>query len=231
VEEHFYLLWPGLLCILLRFGRGFLSTVFLALGFGLWRAVDLHVHLTAQVLPFLDTDGRTDYRLDGLLWGCAAAFLLQRPEIREFLVKRVGRLIFVLSLLFYFLCLVRPVHLTAIWMAMLIPCLILGTVTHERWLLSRILDLAPVRWIGRISYSLYLWQQLFMVPTWERHVLPHVQRPYVNVVMCFLCAAASYYVVERPIIRLGRWLAAHRRASSPIDLPEPSLAAVGAREQ
>jgi len=230
VEEHFYLFWPGLLCILLRIGRPFLSTACLALGFGLWRAVDMHVHLTARLFPLLDTTGRSDYRLDGLLWGCAAAFMLQRPEVREFLKKRLGGGAFTLSLLFYLVCLIRPVHLTGIWMAMLIPWLILGTITHKRWLLSRILNLAPLRWIGRISYSLYLWQQLFLVPTWELHVLPYVQRPFLNLAMCFLCATVSYYLIERPMIRLGRRLEARMRESSQVVPHAKALAEVSARE-
>lgn len=68
-----------------------------------------------------------------------------------------------------------------------------------------------MRLIGRISYSIYLWQQLFCVAElpnppagmpldWFQH---HPQ----NYVVPFLFALASYYVIEKPFIRLGHKLA------------------------
>jgi len=39
--------------------------------------------------------------------------------------------------------------------------LVFFTVTDPGSLLGRFLELAPLRFIGRLSYSLYLWQQLY----------------------------------------------------------------------
>jgi peptidoglycan/LPS O-acetylase OafA/YrhL len=63
-------------------------------------------------------------------------------------------------------------------------------------LIGRALNLAPVVWIGTISYSLYLWQEPLMFDT-----APHLPR-WVKIIGCFAFAAASYYLVERPALRL-----------------------------
>ena len=63
--------------------------------------------------------------------------------------------------------------------------------------------------LGRISYSLYLWQQLFLVPT------PLHERPLGTIggVMfaTMLTAAVSYLLIESPAIELGRWATARIR--------------------
>ena len=63
--------------------------------------------------------------------------------------------------------------------------------------LSSLFELAPIRWLGRLSYSLYLWQQLFCFQStgpWFEH-FP------VNVLAALAFAAASYYFIEQPFLR------------------------------
>lgn len=208
VEEHFYLLWPTVLCWLLITRRALAGTLALAIGFGLWRSVDLHTHLTAHLLPLLDAQARTDYRLDGLMWGCLAAFLLHRPQSRRFLEAHLGVVPFVIALFLFIALLLVSVPMAPMWLAMLIPLLMLATVTHPRWLFSRVLETAPIRWIGRISYSLYLWQQAFLIPSWQPIHFRIVQHWPWNLLAPVVCAGVSYYLVEKPLIRIGRGLAA-----------------------
>lgn len=57
---------------------------------------------------------------------------------------------------------------------------------------SKVLD-----FIGRLSYSLYLWQQLFIVNSgrwWQQYP--------VNLVFIFGAALCSYYLIEKPFLRL-----------------------------
>src|SRR5205807_10631703 len=98
--------------------------------------------------------------------------------------------------------------------AMLIPLLLAGTVLHPEWLFSRFLDVAPLRWVGRISYSLYLWQQIFLASAWEKsQPLGVFQVWSVSLAACFACAIASYYILEKPLLRIGHRIAARARQS------------------
>jgi peptidoglycan/LPS O-acetylase OafA/YrhL len=78
---------------------------------------------------------------------------------------------------------------------------------HPDSLTSRFLEFAPIRFVGRISYSLYLWQELFFNPF-------HVPAPgsfRSHTLLCwgatFGCAIASYYWIETPLIRYGHRIA------------------------
>lgn len=55
-----------------------------------------------------------------------------------------------------------------------------------------------VVFVGVISYSLYLWQQLFLT---EFNVSIFGVWP-INILISFLCAIISYYYVERPFLRI-----------------------------
>src|SRR5437868_1293761 len=110
--------------------------------------------------------------------------------------------------------------LTSLLLAMLVPVILAGALLPPEWRWCRLLGLAPLRFIGRISYSLYLWQELFLVPGWMRNPVAaqhwsaaqHWGSPQhwpLNLVATFGAAAASYYLIEAPCIRFGR-LAADR---------------------
>ena len=88
---------------------------------------------------------------------------------------------------------------------MLIPMILAGTVLHPEWLFSRLLDCPPMAWIGRISYSLYIWQQLFLAPGWEHPSNFWTRWPW-GLVAVGAVACASFYLVETPLLRMGRRL-------------------------
>jgi peptidoglycan/LPS O-acetylase OafA/YrhL len=93
------------------------------------------------------------------------------------------------------------------WQSLLIPLVIVGTVLNPDSIVGQVLELPPIRWVGRISYSLYLWQELFLVPFREQGQLGFLQYLPFSVAAAFTCAALSYYAVERPMMRLGHRLA------------------------
>ena len=65
-----------------------------------------------------------------------------------------------------------------------------------------VLNAWPVMWLGAISYSLYLWQQIFLNRGSSSLWTAFPQ----NLVLSILLATASYHVVERPSLKLReRW--------------------------
>jgi peptidoglycan/LPS O-acetylase OafA/YrhL len=87
------------------------------------------------------------------------------------------------------------------------PVLLVSTMLHPHSWTGRFLELAPIRFVGRISYSLYLWQELFFNPL----VVPAPGSFRSHTLLCwcaaFGCAVASYYLIERPLIRYGHRVA------------------------
>ena len=211
VEEHFYLLWPALFLSVgvVYKARG---VAWMALLCGLWRVADAQNHWTDAWLGSVPSHFRTDLRLDALLWGCVVAFLLHDQRTREKLARGLRPVWFwpmvtavVVGIVFYS-------HLTALWLAMLLPLLPASTLLHPEWAVSRWLEHPAMRFTGRMSYSLYLWQQLFLTAGWE-HPRVFQQAPW-NLLLVFACAFASYRFVERPCMNLGRRLSERWRGAS-----------------
>ena len=202
VEEHFYLIWPVLLSIA-GFRRARWVAPLLVLTVAVWRALDLHYGWIGHWDPALaGSIGRTDYRLDTLLLGCALALIWDDARVKA-LARCGGARLAIGAAIAAVCCQVwtPPAYLTIVAALMvLVPA---STVAQPRSWLGRILEWPPLAWVGRMSYSLYIWQQLFLSPSprdaWQK-------TPW-NLAAAFACAAASYYLIERPAIAYGRRLA------------------------
>lgn len=208
IEEHFYLLWPTLLVALAMLAprRAALTALLLAGTVAAWRQVAL-LH-SLSIHGGLDTNFfmRTDVRLDALLLGATVALASRETKFRQFVQSRgpavwCGLGAIYLAIVAHFG--LRP----TIWEGALVPVLLAGTVTHPGWAISRLLEQSVLRWVGRISYSLYVWQQFFFPPWTIAAPLHWLQRWPLAVPATFVFAAASYYLVERPMLRIGYRLA------------------------
>ncbi len=221
VEEHFYLVWPMLVAL---WGTRRLrwAAPLLALAVALWRWADTRYGLFEAWYPGVHAYMRTDRVADGLLWGCAWALAVRVEGVRAFLYRALRPAGWcVLLALFVYLVVYTPPWAPLVE-ALLVPLLLLGTLWYPEALVGRLLESAPLRWVGRLSYSLYLWQQLFFI-TRSREPGPLQLFP-VNVLAVFACAAVSYYLVEQPLMAWGQRLAKARREREPSAvMPTPAL--------
>ncbi len=221
VEEHFYLIWPTVL-VLAGMKRARWVAPALATATIVWRGLDEHFEFVARTFhaPYLsDNWGRTDYLADVLLWGCTLAIWLGRRPWKLVLPKGTSTVVCWGLLGFIYVAFFTPYfphsrNFVNLFMAMLVGC----TVTDPGGLLGRILEWSPLRFIGRLSYSLYLWQQLFFhgaqAPRW-------FQQFPLNLVFIFAAACFSYYLVERPTVRLGHRFARPPKLGHPDDVRSP----------
>ncbi len=195
MEEHFYLLWPVLLgCLGVR--RALIAAGALIAITALWRPWSLaHIHLPYPALQ------RTDMRLDAFLFAAILAILMRSPYralLLRVLTAAWFRILGSLTLLAawtWALAGSAPATETLIESALL-PAIVVSVIYWPSSRVFRFLEAQPLRWMGRISYGLYLWQQLFLAPP-ANAFLPRVA-------LTFVAAAASYYWLERPVLHYGR---------------------------
>ena len=206
VEEHFYLLWPAAL-VLLGKARARWFAMGLAVAVSGWRIVDFHRHLVDKLIPGLLFGSRTDIRLDGLLLGCLAALLLEEESIRNAFTRYFKVWVWAACAAAYvasqFLEKRRSYSLLE---SVLLTLVMVGTVYDSQDWRGRLLESSAFKWLGQISYSLYLWQQLFSVLGQDLR-MPTIAQVPLSVGMTFLVAWISYKVIEKPLIRLGHRLA------------------------
>ena len=88
------------------------------------------------------------------------------------------------------------------------PVPIAYAVLRPHELLGRLLELPLMRWLGKLSYSLYVWQMLFF--TNEARYLGEIQDFPLAFLATALCAVGCHYVIEKPAIRIGRRLAGRK---------------------
>jgi len=201
VEEQFYLIWPLSLGLLLHSVRGDRRRLTRAVVAAFAVAALWHVIATA-LLSYNWTYYAPDSNAVFLLGGCALATSLRSSRT---------------------LSVSRPVAMTALVAVCLLP-LMLTRIPFEEWRLTtllmfpvalagavvelgarhlRVLDLRVLGWFGTISYGLYLWNYILISLEPHGRLLTGRER-MLAAAAAIGFAAASWYLVESPILRLKK---------------------------
>jgi peptidoglycan/LPS O-acetylase OafA/YrhL len=226
MEEHFYLVLPAVLVIFKRTRRWIIPGFIVVIA--LWRFLLAHVLGSNYQINF-----RTDTHVDALFIPALIALLLY-PLLRNQVARRwIPAWSFPLLVAFEIVLLFARPPFCSTLQATVIPLLILSTVLHPGSIAGRLLEMKPVRWIGWISYSLYLWQQLFFGNNFVSSPpqLSALREWPLNFFALIVCASFSYHMVEKPFIRLGHKLSlaianshAAKRPAQPLHQPTPEAA-------
>jgi peptidoglycan/LPS O-acetylase OafA/YrhL len=210
IEEQFYVLWPLVLLMLARRGRARALVVLAAVivAVAAWRSF-LYLALnagTAYVYNAFDT------RFDNLAVGCFLALgaaqpwfaRLARGVVRSFLLPLVTLVLLILSR-----CAMGSSYHYSIGftvdalLVMVFLVQILQLHGHPLW---SWLQHPVARYLGVISYPLYLWHVWGLgVGKWLYMVPPAVQF-VASVAVCITVATGSYFVIEKPFLALKRRL-------------------------
>jgi peptidoglycan/LPS O-acetylase OafA/YrhL len=202
IEEQFYLLWPP---IVSRLSERHSTRLALAavIGWPLLRLLRHGFFFSSSGVLALNTAAH-----DTILYGCLLA-LLTRPEAGlgrtpHWVQSPLGLIIPALSLTsVYWTCNVWPGHLTFLLPLIrnvMLTWLLWWCVNNPRSLFGRILECKPIAFIGVISYSLYVWQQMFLFPSQTAWIYRY---PF-NLLAAFAAAILSFYLMERPLNALRR---------------------------
>jgi peptidoglycan/LPS O-acetylase OafA/YrhL len=206
VEEVFYVIWPALLAALLRKGWERQGAVVFALAVAVWRTLDFRFGITGADVGGSWVAPRSDHCFDRLLWGCFFALLLTGDDhARTVRFLRPG-LLPVVVLVVVGTGAVKILGLPGeILQRAATAAMIALTAVHAGSAFGRLLEWEPLRWIGRRSYSLYLWQQIWLLPpAWLVDAVGTRWVSLVGLAGVFACAMTSYALIEQPLIRKGR---------------------------
>jgi peptidoglycan/LPS O-acetylase OafA/YrhL len=196
-EEQFYFVWPLLLPLV--FKRR--PLVWLVIAAVLMTAVRAFLCSTQFAPQFDGAQFLVSARPVGLLIGCALAF---PPAVRLPPVFGLAAFAALVALAFSPEATVVALHAQALFViAPLIASLATATViilTQQPGALSSALCASPLRYVGKISYGLYLYHW----PAFKLGAISTSSPLHTAglVVLVFVTAAISYEFVEKPFLRM-----------------------------
>lgn len=219
IEEQFYMIFPLLFLLINRKkkskdGTYKLNKNFLYVVLGL-----ILVSLIAHILLFdINNISRiyfgTDTRAFSLLVGVVGAILYPMEKLHAKVTPQQNIMYSVVSLVSIATLITVMIYTseynTWLYRGGFLLVAILGLIViissgKQHTLMSRLLSFKPVVFIGKISYSLYLWHFPVLVLTTPVSEIgnPNIIFVILRVILTFALATASYLFVETPIRKLG----------------------------
>ena len=182
LEEQFYLVWPAFFLLTRKHRRPAVGLA--VLGLSGYRALWIYSHPLAGI----ESNVHAEYYMNTLLIG--AAFAIFRPTRVKTL--RVSLLCSLLATWWIFGLLrgAAPFHGTV--SALLIGAIIYRCAEAPGRAAAGVLAHPVLVFVGVLSYSLYLWQQMFLGPNLRWWSFPALA----------VVAGVSYFCIERPFLRL-----------------------------
>lgn len=194
VEEQFYILYPFLLMALARWRRN-----------PLWPVAALSVASFLLALWMQSwRDGSDFYLLPARAWQLGLGALVATglfPKLRGMPALALAALGLGAVGASFFI----DVEFSPLVALMTSAGAALTIAYGEGTIVHRLLALPPMRWIGAISYSLYLWHWPIITFYRQYYGLDLEFAEEAGLILASICAAAlSYYFVERPMLRRFR---------------------------
>lgn len=209
VEEQFYLIWP----LLLALGLKFLPKRVNLAGWILSLAAISALLMAVLYEPGSDPSRvyyGTDTRIFALLIGAALAIVWPSAKLKARVSSQARTVLdivgvvtlFVLGWMIWHTNEYQPfLYRGGMVLIAIITALLIATLAHPASRLAIVLGCKPLRWLGKRSYGLYLWH--FPVITLSTSQVsttePSIIKSIVQVAVSLLLAELSWRYVEQPI--------------------------------
>ena len=220
IEEQFYLVWPPVLLLILTLARGAwrrvgaIVTVVGALASAGLMALLYHPGTDPTRLYF----GTDTHAFDMLAGATIAMIAAARPQPgpRARLALHIAAPLAAVALGVFWVTAGTTTGTPKGWMFQggFLVCAVLAAIVvadarqFHQGPLAAVLSTQPLRWIGMISYGIYLWHwPIIVYLNGARTGWPQPWLDLARVGLTLVLATASYYLVERPIRqrRLHGW--------------------------
>jgi peptidoglycan/LPS O-acetylase OafA/YrhL len=232
VEEQFYVIWPLVVLGVMHFTRSLRALFALCCAAAIASATWMYVLYDGGLNTnrvYLGTDTRSQCLFIGSALAVGLVLVTRRSHEEGRLAK--GELWRPAGSVGTTLCgvvgIVGALAAVALWVlttstssfpysggffliGLAVAAVILSAVAAPRSIVPRVLSLAPVRYVGRISYGLYIWHwPIFIWLDHARTGLYGYELFAVRVVVTFAVSVVSFHLIERPI-RMGTFVSRWR---------------------
>ncbi len=205
VEEQFYLLWPLIVFVTVKFGRSHWKKWLLGVG-----VVTGAASLAASILITRGNPGAGYYLPHARFWEISAGALLalagshvyKIPSMLRAVAGWIGLVAVIGTAVWFTEKTIFPGYAALLPVVATVFILIAGGAKFGP---VSLLSLWPLQSLGARSYSLYLWHWPLLVLIEARFGLPPARGKALIVVAAILLSAISYRVVENPV-RHNTWL-------------------------
>jgi peptidoglycan/LPS O-acetylase OafA/YrhL len=214
VEEQYYLLYPVFLLTVTNVLSRKRAMIILICCFPFLRMALYKFYWPAFSYSIL-------YRGDCILWGCALA--LYQDKVKIFFVKNKEILYSMISFVAVIMVFLRYSSIRMTLGFLTIPFLTtiqslfagliivqVSFISRETSFLYRLMNNRPIVYIGILSYSIYLWQQI-VIPGGNQMAAVWQVFPFCIPTIMVL-SLLSYTCIEAPFLKLGRKIRDHRDA-------------------
>jgi peptidoglycan/LPS O-acetylase OafA/YrhL len=218
VEEHFYLLFPALFTLFLRNGlsRKSQRAVCFAICAAVlaWRCILVGVFHVATDRTYV----ATDTRFDSILFGCALALYgnpvldlpkRERPRASDLSALAAGIAMLLVTFLYRDPVFRETARYTMQGIA-LFPVFVTA-VRFPDWGPMKLLNLRPVKFVGTLSYSLYLVHHVVVEAFAWRRPESSLSNGFLSLAVSIAIATAIWYFIEEPCAEVRRKLSASRK--------------------
>lgn len=211
IEEQFYMFFPLLFIVLNRQNKDKKITNIFKYGVILLIIVSLTLHI---ILFDINNINRvyygTDTRMFSLLIGVLGAIIYPMTNLKRKVTLKINRLYSSVGataiLLFVSLMFIVNEYSTFLYyggflLFSILFLLIIITVGQQGTYISRFLSFKPLVYVGKFSYSLYLWHFPILVLTTPVSEIgsPNILFNILRVILIFIVSYFSYRFVEMPI--------------------------------
>jgi peptidoglycan/LPS O-acetylase OafA/YrhL/2-polyprenyl-3-methyl-5-hydroxy-6-metoxy-1,4-benzoquinol methylase len=226
VEEQFYLLWPMFLVVFL--GRRRPQTIALALASIIVVVMEWRTFVFVSTYNTAYTYNAFDTRFDSLAVGCLLAICVEGQRFRRIVTAATSSAWYPFIPIALLLASQRgegtyrySVGLT--FDSLLLGLFIVQVMALHKTRMWRWLQYPTVRYVGLISYPMYLWHLWGIGVGNKATFLPSGGRFVISVLVTVVAGAVSYHVIERPFLRLKkrfdyRWVHPQLAGSRPDEM-------------
>lgn len=208
VEEQFYFIWPAIL----KFGRiqkfGWKQLILVFVVGIIMRSMHYkYTELSRFFLaPFL-------MHADILFLGCYVGYQYfhHREKVELFFrsFNKIWLVVGIFILWFFTRMEFHPIYdiifipISAIFVGCICSFYLLYFIINTEGTFGKMLNSGLLTFIGKISYSLYVWQQLFLgsAPLLSNRIRWIAFFPQ-NIFLTFIAAITSFYVIEKPFLKI-----------------------------